>query len=189
MKKCPTCGVLSMDSAGRCDCGFDFGGETPEAGQMFAAVSRPEGPRGVAGWLLLLCVMLAIVTPLLSALAFAVTALAALSGQVQTGSLKTLLVADCLSYAVGGSLAAYAGARLWQLDRRGPGLARLSLLVNLGLALVLVPLPYLFGAPSALAGALAGDRAKDVVRLIPGTILWLTYLRNSKRVRATYGDD
>jgi hypothetical protein len=62
MTTCPDCARVNPDEADRCDCGHGF--NEPVERPLFSAAAPPDGPRGVSGWLLLLCVNLTILVPL-----------------------------------------------------------------------------------------------------------------------------
>lgn len=48
MKTCPTCGLINSDTAGSCDCGYDFG----RSKKQMKARTRPEPMSAIKRWLL-----------------------------------------------------------------------------------------------------------------------------------------
>lgn len=141
---------------------------------------------GVRGWLLVLCLMLTVIGPVVSAWLMAdqyarFAPFFAGSFGVRAAVLVSLLIAAC-SVAFG----IYAGLRLWRVRPNAVGTAKRALLFGLAADIVTTAVDVVVGqAPTA------SDRLlhQVEVNLIPSLIfftLCFAYLNKSKRVQATY---
>lgn len=129
--------------------------------------------QGIRGWLLVLCILLAVWAPI--ALSFtASTALAALS--VLGPSLGLLLVVRVGVAAFGLA----AGVALFA--RRGPALqlARASLVLSAATDVFVYATPYF---PN---NRMPGDEVFYIAGTVAYCALWLAYLARSRRVSNTY---
>jgi hypothetical protein len=140
-----------------------------------------RGPKGVGGWLLLLCIGLTIIGPL-KTLAGVAEAVEVSESHPLVPIITIGIAAEILLRLLG----MVAGIALWSGKRSGVWLAKtffwstpiVSLLVA-GIALVVTPRKLL---PEVLGIYLGLVLAGLVVALI-----WTGYLSRSKRVAATYG--
>jgi hypothetical protein len=140
----------------------------------------------VAGWLLVLCVILTIVGPL-SMAAMAFVNLRAPWGSLQA-AVRVLVAAETLGLLLVGAFACYAGSRLWALDPHGPRLARWALAAHPLLRLLLVPVAFFMPPHRDLAWKLLELAGTEFFRSLPSAIIWIVYLNVSKRVAATYDE-
>ncbi|MCM2315177.1 MAG: DUF2569 domain-containing protein [Thermoanaerobaculia bacterium] len=134
---------------------------------------------GVRGWLLFLCILLTIVSPLLGLGSIAVVA-------SSPGNLGVILL---FAIVVGAEVALnlVAGLRLWQ---RRPGAVRFAkrvLVLNLILGAFTILLdPNAGDYSSAESGAAVARGCSSWLRAAIFTAIWYSYLSKSKRVAATY---
>ena len=130
-------------------------------------------PRGIGGWLLLLCLLLLVWGPVRGALVGS-NALSVLS--VRGPSLAIALAALTLVTAFG------VGAGIALLSRHAPAvwMARTALCLSAGMDLVIYLTPYF---PS---NRMPGDAPLYVAASLTYHGAWLAYLFRSKRVRNTF---
>ena len=128
-------------------------------------------PKGVSGWLLLLCFLLAIWEPANVALLES----SSLAGLLLRGSgaMVQLLVS-----LIGASMGLAAGIALWTRRPHAPNLARLALVILTITGLIRLSSP----------GVMPGTRLPLMALLVAYNAAWLAYLQFSRRVRATYPD-
>jgi ribosomal protein L40E len=180
--KCPNCGLINPGTAQRCDCGYDFLSgavkEPPRAAKADDVKLWPEEQvrlRGVRGWLLLWCIITAIIVPVFLIVRAATS---------WTG--VTLLV-----YLAFAGLAVFTGVSVWAVRRNALRLVKVYLVAMLCFALVeafLVAVASGFAEASRQAGSDAAvGPAASLIRSLIGFYIWWSYFRQSKRVRATFG--
>ena len=148
--------------------------------------------RGVApapviqGWLLVLCIGLAIIFPATALYGIAATTFPAL---LHAHTIKGHIL--CAAYAVlFGGVAVFsfaAGVRLWMVKPEAVGFAKRFLWTFL-----LVHFGY-FAIWFFLCEPVGGVRLAEmawyhIAASIPSFLLWIVYLEHSKRVRTTYGE-
>jgi hypothetical protein len=150
--------------------------------------TRTPAPRGVKGWLLLLCLSLTIFWPLITLGQFArewqeterlFRSLPHLENAVEIEGLMMFLLA-CYS--------CYAGYALWSMEHPDPvGVAKSFFLTFLAYSVVS---PFMFAWLAELPEVGTNEILKEGLKSGAGAIvqfgIWFSYLRFSKRVRATY---
>ncbi len=143
--------------------------------------------KGVGGWLLLLCLNLAVVIPI----AFGYPALQKLQFahfySYSQRSLAAYARVDGWLLLVLATFSLLAALLLWSRRRYAPKVARVFLLASLTYSLVAIVLPRILGAPTGSYDALS----LFVTVTLPINVFgwtWHWYLRASKRVEVTYGD-
>ena len=132
-------------------------------------------PRGVSGWLLVLCRLLVVFQPL----SLAVTASGALSALPVRGTAVVLILLLRL-VVVGFGMA--AGRALQTLQPGALTLARMALVASAATDLFVYTTPYF---PN---NRLPGDTVYYVAASLAYHGAWLAYLTRSARVRATYAE-
>jgi hypothetical protein len=145
----------------------------PEVAKICA--QRPE-LIGVGGWLLWFCIVATVITPL-----FAIGA--ALSDPTRFDLFN-------LGFS---ALWIIAGIGLWRESQHALGLTKILLFIQLGLGILFFVFDvalrmhgYSEGIP-ADSFTRASEAGHAAGRLTGGSIIWLLYLKNSKRVKATFG--
>jgi len=146
-----------------------------------------EKLNGVKGWLLLLCLILTIFSPLatLFNLTRAHTSLFPLFDDYP--SVQNLFYIDSLISLVVMVFSIRAGNALWNIKPRAVEIAKNYLFIFLGYTVFASFLPFIIGLPSQFNNDLM------INELIKGSIksfiffgIWYSYLNFSKRVKATY---
>ena len=147
----------------------------------------------VKGWLLLLCLNLTIFIP--AAYLYQINCILDLFNSRRNKILllmfKTLLAYNVLAIATMLFLAIfsfYAGQRLWQIKSRAVKTAKVFLVTQLLLILVITIIRPIMTATVDTGGQVFGA---ILISLIPSLFqfgLWYLYLTKSSRVRNTYGD-
>lgn len=141
--------------------------------------------QGVRGWLLVLCLMLTIVGPAISAwLMLDEYANSAAHFHESLGT-RILVLGSLVLTACAVAFGAYAGMRLWLIRPNAVGTAKHALLFGLATDVVTTTI-------EAATAQVPGDQLlfQVEVSLIPSLIfftLCFAYLNKSKRVCATYG--
>ena len=141
---------------------------------------------GVRGWLLLLCIYLAIVMPLIAILG----AVGTLQLAASAPDLRGALVAEGVSAIALAGFAAYAGWALYRTRPNAVKIAKAYLITMLVLSILGLLLASVFAVSQAPDNApLNALQASARVAMLWPAILslaWLIYLQRSKRVRATF---
>jgi hypothetical protein len=143
---------------------------------------------GVRGWLLFFVITLTVLNPA-----------ATVAGQWLSWSqvaslfdrLPGLLFLSAVNLLVAVALASfsvYAGVALWRRKVGAVHIARVFLIVGAIYALISPFFVLLVGLPASANGQLAAGALESAGRGVLYYALWLTYLLQSKRVRATYPD-
>ncbi len=130
----------------------------------------------VRGWLLFLCVALVVIGPAGNLLAM----LGSLEADTTKGE---IMVQSSLYLALAGWSIA-AGVRLWKVRPRAVQHALVFLGVNFAVAFIGAIAAYLLADTSHDAAATASDVGRTAIF----TLVWVSYLRHSKRVKATFQD-
>jgi hypothetical protein len=142
--------------------------------------------KGVAGWLLLLCVSLTILDPfaILFNLVFVTSALKPHFDQ-HPDLLRLMLIGGVcriglMVYSI------YAGISLWRSVPTAPETAAKYFVVVAIYAVVSVFLPALAGVPEDIYRTMAASALANGLITVVYAALWYLYLKKSKRVKATY---
>jgi hypothetical protein len=173
---CKRCGKPLTGQEEVCpSCGLPIAESKPAE----TAPSRAEtvGPKGVSGWLLVLCVLLAIVFPLNTIYA------TAMSLRYHPDVTVLLLNATNVGLAI---LSLVAGVMLWRIRKSGVNLAKIFFLLT-----PLHALGILYLVVSNLHALQASVTVLMAIRILAFpfllSIIWYRYLVESKRVKNTYG--
>jgi Protein of unknown function (DUF2569) len=143
-------------------------------------------PRGVSGWLFLLCINLTILDPFANLLNLAIGTNFARPYFDQQPVLQKLMIINGVCSIGLAVFSIYAGISLWRILPNAVTTAKKYLGTAFLYTLVSLFLPYLIG--------LSAEMQKEVgaMSLLNGFITalylygWYQYLKRSKRVRATY---
>lgn len=181
----PSDDAASEDTTSEDDATFE---EAAPLEEMSPGAVSPRR-KGVAGWLLLLCVSLTIINPLLS-LADALATLQFWSAHTEEShALSRMLVAGVLMESALACFSLYAGFGLWGVSRGAVKMAKAYLLAHLAYAVVtfLLPLTAGLSTPDSLIMLRLGERW--LLRSLIYVIICYAYLTKSERVEATYAED
>jgi hypothetical protein len=145
--------------------------------------------RGVGGWLLLFCVLLTIIGPAVSVFLYSAE-LARI--QENWGGFQAIptfhLIVDVAGLAL-TAFAVYAGIALWAIKPNAVRTAKTFLIAAFAfntitdLASLSLGTSVLFWAPTPTVGSTVTDLATNAISFV----IWFTYLKESERVKATYG--
>lgn len=155
---CPNCSLTNPGAAQRCDCGFDL--SLNQSGNRLPVERVPLC--GVRGWLLLFCIGTVIVGPIIL-LAGGATATLENPGAWAAGF---LVVASGVA----------AGVSVWTRRRNALRFVKVYLVFLFGLGIL--------GLIGSVAG---GGPATSSAGGLVGAVIWASYFRKSKRVKATLG--
>jgi hypothetical protein len=144
--------------------------------------------KGVAGWLLLLCVSMVILTPLTG-----LTSLMAVSEALkpyfdQDPALFKLVLISGICNICLLVYSMYAGVSLWRLAPNAVLSAKRYLVVLFQYSFFSIFLPQLVGLSEKTQTEIYKTSPLFNLIVMLEACLWYLYLRKSKRVKATYGD-
>jgi hypothetical protein len=145
--------------------------------------------QGVGGWLLLFCVLVTIVGPAITVFSYSAEFARILEDWDGFRTVPTFhLVTD-----VGGlgltAFAVYTGIALWTIKPNAVRTAKTLLIVGFAynaiteLACLSLGTSVLFWAPTPTVESTVGDEVTNAISFV----IWFTYFKESKRVKATYG--
>lgn len=142
--------------------------------------------KSVGGWLLFLCVILTIISPLIT-----IFNLVRSYVQIQElydvypGLFNLLLIDSALSLFL-SVLSIRAGIALWKIKPGAVKIAKNYLLIFLVYSIIAIFLPFTAGLPSEANSAMIFDVIKGFMQSLIFFGIWYSYLSQSKRVNATY---
>lgn len=156
--------------------------------EQITADVNVQGPKGVGGWLLFLCVVLTIISPL-----FAVVG--TLSGLEDTEHLfgmypgfAAMMRIEAVLALVMAALSIYAGLLLWGVKPGAVQKAKRILLVFIGLSAITAVTSFMSDLPSGFNDEVVISGIMTLVRTGVFVAIWHSYLSKSRRVAATYVD-
>lgn len=166
--------------------GIEVATEYPVAQAPVAAPAAATAYDKVGGWLLFLCVSLTILNPLtlVGFGAYNFISLAPAFNRFPTLAIVTVL--DALLTVSLAALSAYAGISLWRRRSGSVKLATIFLFAGAAFTILTPLLPLAAGLGSEFNKVVL-DSALQSWRGILYYVVWLNYLRQSKRVKATRG--
>lgn len=145
--------------------------------------------RGVGGWLLFWCICLTIVAPLLALGMFIAGMHQASQHFDRFPGLQGILVFDGLLSAGVVTFGVYAGIALWTVKRNAISVAKTYLFVALATAAFSnLVLPLMAGFPPEATGAMLKEGLRAMIWPYIGFSIWNSYLKKSKRIKATFPD-
>lgn len=148
---------------------------------------RPTIPPAIKGWLLLFCVILAVVNPLAAVYELATVVIPAFLA-THVLNVSWLLAVQALLIAGLAIFSVVAGIRLWLIKANAVATARRFLWAYLLLSIGYFVLWIIVVRPSSMLN-LAAIAFGFIVRPIGFFAIWFSYLEHSKRVRETYGPE
>lgn len=165
----------------------DLTSSSGQSARLRQASLRPdERYKGVRGWLLVLCLMLTVIGPVISAWLMTKGFAGVKPFFTENGGLQAVMLISLLIMACSVGVGIYAGLRLWFIRPKAVSTAKHALLFGLAADIVTTALDVAVGqVPSSLDRLLY----QVEVNLIPSLIfftLCFAYLNRSKRVYATY---
>ena len=148
--------------------------------------NRDEQYRGVRGWLLLLCLNIAILDPvtMLLTIFLVVSATKPYFGE-HPELLRLCLVSGICRLAL-AVFSVYAGLGLWKVVPGALSVAKRYLLAVVLYSVVASFLPALVGVPQESYQEFAGQTVFNSFLTMAYAIVWYIYLQRSRRVKATY---
>ena len=149
-------------------------------------VERDESHRGVRGWLLILCLNVAILDPLTMLLTIFMVTDATKPYFSEHPELLRLCLASGICRLALAVFSVYAGIGLWKVVPGALSVARKYLLAVVLYAVVAASLPIIVGMPQESYQEFAGQTAFNSFLTMAYAIAWYMYLQYSKRVKATY---
>jgi hypothetical protein len=152
-------------------------------------VSRQDARyRGVRGWLLILCLNIAILDPLTMLLTVFLVTNATKPYFGEHPELLRLCLASGVCRVALAVFSVYAGLALWRIAPGAVSVAKKYLLAVLIYSLVAASLPVIVGIPAESYQEFAGQTVFNSFLTMAYAITWYIYLQRSKRVKATYRD-
>ena len=148
-----------------------------------------SGLQGVRGWLLLLVVLLTIVGPIFTLISVVSDMSAARRLSDQFPRLQTAVYLNAIVAFLVAIYSVYAGWTLWAKKSGAVNTVK-EFLIAVLVASILMPILVLMIAdlPDREFFAVSFDGAARAIGTAVWVVIWYSYLRRSKRVRATYGD-
>ena len=148
--------------------------------------STTPPPRGVRGWLLVLCVVMTGVGPVISAWLMAEEYAAAAPYFAGSGLVLAVFVGTLVATGAAVAYGMHAGLRLWRVRPGAVSTAKNALLFGLAVDVVSAAVHTAMGPVAESGWALRGGLTTS---LLPGLVfftLCFAYLNRSARVQATY---
>jgi hypothetical protein len=144
--------------------------------------------KGVKGWLLLLCVSMAILTPMTGLISLmAVTNELKPYFDQDPALFKLVLISGICNICL-LVYSMYAGVSLWRLSPNAVASAKRYLVVLFHYSFFSIFLPQLVGLSEKTHLEIYKDNPLYNLIVMLEACLWYFYLRKSKRVKATYGE-
>jgi hypothetical protein len=148
--------------------------------------NRDEQYRGVKGWLLILCLNVAILDPATMLLTIFLVTSATKPYFGEHPELLRLCLASGVCRLALAVFSVYAGLGLWKIVPGAVSVAKKYLLAVVLYSVVASFLPVLVGVPQDSYQEFAGQTVFNSFLTMAYAITWYIYLQRSKRVRATY---
>ena len=161
----------------------------PQAGPSFEDLTFGSDKRGVGGWLLAFCLVLTVLSPLLTAWQIVSTYERTARWWELLDGLSTVF---CIDASVTAGLTVFgivAGIAMWSVRPRAVALAKTYLLAQLGWAVISGALPFVLISElrEPLTTGFIGGWVYVGGRGLLFTSVWMAYLTRSRRVALTYG--
>ena len=148
--------------------------------------SQDERYRGVRGWLLVLCLNIAILDPLTMLLTIFLVTSATKPYFGEHPELLRLCLASGICRLGLAVFSVYAGLGLWKVVPGALSVAKKYLLAVVLYSVIASFLPALVGVPQESYQEFAGQTVFNSFLTMAYAITWYIYLQRSKRVKATY---
>jgi hypothetical protein len=194
---CAVCGSENPDMGGYCfSCGKPLGGASLVIGVSAAAVPAvpppelsdsnaapdqrqgdPEVERirtqhpelvGVGGWLGWFCVVITIISPAI-----------VLLGTFSEPSAYSAIDVGLAAFSI------FTGVSIWKVSPRALKLTRILLIIQFCLGALLVLAQILDSSSATSSHGSTSDPTGT--RMLVGSVIWFSYFKKSKRVKATFG--
>lgn len=143
-----------------------------------------ERYKGVGGWLLLLCINLAILDP--AAIVLGVFGALPLADFQKYPEMQRFMVISGGCRLALAAFSVYAGTALWRIQRDAPNTARRYFQAAAIYSAFALLLPGIVGLPNELYAEMAGASLVSSLVTLCYVAAWYLYLGKSKRVRATF---
>ena len=194
---CSVCGSENPDMGGFCfSCGRPLGGASLVIGGSAAAVAAappqelndsnvaPDQPQGdpeverirtqypelvgVGGWLGWFCVVITVISPAI-----------VLVGTFSEPSVYSAIDVGLAAFSI------FTGVSIWKVSSRALKLTKILLITQFCLGALLVLAQMLESSSATSSHSSSSDPTG--VRMLVGCVIWFSYFKKSKRVKATFG--
>ncbi len=142
--------------------------------------------QGVRGWLLILCLNIAILDPFTMLVTILVVTDATKPYFGEHPDLLRLCLVSGICRLALAVFSVYAGVSLWRVLPGALSVAKKYLLCVVLYSVVAAFLPVLVGVPKESYQEFAGDTVFNSFVTMAYAMAWYVYLQRSKRVKATY---
>ena len=140
----------------------------------------------VGGWLLFLCIVLVIISPLRTIFNLFVSYSILESLLEKYPGMLMILIVDVFLSTIVMILSVRAGLLLWKIAANAVRNAKNYFLIFLGYSLIASFLPYIAGLPSSYNEAMLPETIKGIIQSLIFFGIWYSYLNVSVRVSETY---
>jgi hypothetical protein len=168
--ECPNCHLENPPTAINCDCGYNFQDHLIQTNKATTSAGITTYDK-VGGWLLFLCVILTILSPIITLIMF----LASPDGELNAlgMALAALITFAPMAYSI------FTGVRLWMVK---PGAVKQAKIFLVVIALYNILLLVV----SSGASSPTSSDISTTIRSAISSFIWFMYLRSSKRVTGTF---
>jgi hypothetical protein len=140
----------------------------------------------VGGWLLFLCLSLTIFSPIMTIRNLVTSYIDTYKYYGNYPALKDIFYLDTIFSVILTFLGIRAGIALWRIKLGAVTIAKNYLYIFIGYVIIAVFLPFMAGLPTESNQAMIPVAIFNFTRALAFTIIWVSYLNISKRVKATY---
>jgi hypothetical protein len=194
---CAVCGSENPDMGGYCfSCGKPLGGASlvidgsaaavpavlpPELNNSNAAPDQRQGDPeverirtqypglvGVGGWLAWFCIVITVISPAI-----------VLVGTFSEPSVYSVIDVGLAAFSI------FTGVSIWKVSSRALKLTKILLIIQLCLGALLVVAQILESSSATSSHSSSSDPTG--MRMLAGSVIWFSYFKKSKRVKATFG--
>lgn len=144
---------------------------------------------GVEGWLKLFCIILTIISPLLtlSSLSQYHRELSPLFSKMP--QFQTLFKIDATLSVILIVVSIYTGITLWKIYANAIRMVKIYFITYIILNLTFIFVPFIINLPSQLSQSLFNSLIPSFIRSCIFVAVWWLYFLYSKRVKATYREN
>ena len=164
----------------------DFLSESEKGNYPSKLDSPTPTSKGVGGWLILFAISLVLLNPIVALISLMRGYEDVSKSFEQYPGLMVVTWIDTLASSLLIAYSIFAGVCLLAVRPGAVQVSKFFLVANLFYSVLAAIIPFLAGLPPTANGAMLAEGIKNIIRALIYFFIWNSYLKQSKRVQATY---